>query len=226
MNEGREPLAPLLLNESIGLIMRAGTGQAWPNLGGASSVLLIFAALLFSSQLALAQFTQQGPKLVGSLPLSGTEQGSSVALSADGNTVIVGGPFDSNTGAAWVFTQSGTVWTQQGSKLVGSGAVGNAQQGRSVALSADGNTAIVGGPIDNSGVGAAWVFVQAPTVTAIAPTSGTTQARRFVHEAIADDIGVGGTSANHLAFIVLADEAGFQCRVQDKLLEFTTYLVA
>jgi uncharacterized repeat protein (TIGR03803 family) len=42
--------------------MRAGTGQAWPNLGG-PSVLLIFAALFFSSQLALAQFTQQGPKV-------------------------------------------------------------------------------------------------------------------------------------------------------------------
>jgi hypothetical protein len=33
------------------------------SLFGAS--ILIFAALLFSSQLALAQFTQQGPKLVG-----------------------------------------------------------------------------------------------------------------------------------------------------------------
>jgi uncharacterized repeat protein (TIGR03803 family) len=43
--------------------MRAGTGQAWPNSGGAS-LFLIFAALLFSSQLALAQFTQPGPELV------------------------------------------------------------------------------------------------------------------------------------------------------------------
>ena len=50
-----------------------------------------------------------------------------------------------NAGAAWVFTRSGGVWTQQGSKLVGT-ARGNAQQGISVALSADGNTAIVGGP--------------------------------------------------------------------------------
>jgi len=30
----------------------------------------------------------------------------------------------------------------------------------SVALSADGNTAVVGGPYDNNFVGAAWVFVQ------------------------------------------------------------------
>jgi hypothetical protein len=61
-------------------------------------------------------------------------------------------------GAAWVFTRSGGVWSQQGSKLVGTGAVGPAGQGRSVALSADGNTAIVGGPADNTNIGAAWVF--------------------------------------------------------------------
>jgi hypothetical protein len=40
--------------------------------------------------------------------------------------------------------------TQQGSKLVGTGALG-AAQGISVALSGDGNTAIVGGPGDNYG---------------------------------------------------------------------------
>jgi len=65
-------------------------------------------------------------------------------------------------GAAWVFTRSGGVWSQQGKKLVGTGAVGYAgpNQGFSVALSADGDTAIVGGPGDNSNAGAAWVFVQ------------------------------------------------------------------
>jgi hypothetical protein len=89
------------------------------------------------------------------------EQGNSVALSADGNTAIVGGPDDnSEAGAVWVFTQSGGVWTQQGSKLVGGGAIGSAAQGFSVALSADGNTAILGGPDDNANAGAAWVFTR------------------------------------------------------------------
>ena len=36
---------------------------------------------------------------------------------------------NSNAGAAWVFTRSGGVWTQQGKKLVGTGAVGAAHQG-------------------------------------------------------------------------------------------------
>ena len=110
-------------------------------------------------------WTQQGTKLVGQDAAGPAGQGSSVALSADGNTAIVGGIQDSNvTGAAWVFTRSGSVWTQQGAKLVGTGAVGAAQQGSSVALSADGNTAIVGGNQDSNFTGAAWVFTRSGSV--------------------------------------------------------------
>ena len=53
-------------------------------------------------------------------------------------------------GAAWVFTRSAGVWTQQGNKLVSTDAVG--RQGTSVALSADGNIAILGGFSDDGGV--------------------------------------------------------------------------
>ncbi len=124
-------------------------------IGLAPVVVLIF------SQLALAQFTQQGPKLVGTGASGMAQQGQSVALSADGNTTIVGGNGDnSSAGAAWVWTRTGGVWTQQGGKLVGTGAIGNALQGQSVALSADGNTAIVGGNGDNSYAGAAWVWTR------------------------------------------------------------------
>jgi hypothetical protein len=77
------------------------------------------------------------------------------------------------TGAVWVYTRSNGVWTQQGSKLVGTGAVGMAAQGYSVALSADGSTAIVGGQAYNASTGAAWVFVQpslqvTPTIDMVA----------------------------------------------------------
>lgn len=89
--------------------------------------------------------------------------GASVALSGDGNTALIGGPGDADgVGAAWVFTRAVSGWTQQGSKLIGTGAIGLAAQGTAVALSADGNTAIVGGYGDNfvggSSIGAAWVF--------------------------------------------------------------------
>jgi len=106
------------------------------------------------------QWTQQGNKLVGTNTWQGAEQGTSVALSADGNTAIVGGPGDNDgLGAAWVFTRSGGVWTQQGPKVV---ANGSGMQGYSVALSGDGNRALVGGPIGplGNGTGAAWAFTR------------------------------------------------------------------
>jgi hypothetical protein len=104
---------------------------------------------------------QQGAKMVGTGAVGSARQGSSVALSADGETAVVGGVGDNSyTGAAWAFTSSGGVWTQQGAKLVGTGAVGSASQGHSVALSADGSTAMVGGPHDNSHNGAAWAYTR------------------------------------------------------------------
>jgi hypothetical protein len=68
-----------------------------------------------------------------------------VALSPDGNTALIGGPGDnSSAGAAWVFTRSGSTWTQQGKKLTVANETGGSQFGSSVALSANGNTALSG----------------------------------------------------------------------------------
>ena len=106
-------------------------------------------------------WAQQGKKLVGIGSAGWPGQGSSVALSADGNTAIVGGRFADNlAGAAWIFARSGSVWSQQGSKIVGTGAVGGALQGQSVSLSGNGSVAVVGGSDDNGRAGAAWVFVR------------------------------------------------------------------
>jgi hypothetical protein len=106
-------------------------------------------------------WTQQGGKLVGTGNTGASQQGISVSLSADGNTALVGGNADNtNRGAAWIYTRSGSTWTQQGTKLVGTGNVGASQQGISVSLSADGNTAMVGGYIDNNQIGAAWVYTR------------------------------------------------------------------
>ena len=111
-------------------------------------------------------WTQQGEKLVGSGAANPAWQGLSVALSRDGNSALIGGPFDTNgnLGAAWVFTRAGNVWTQQGEKLVGTGVVGYATQGISVALSGNGSTALVGGYDDNNHLGAAWVFTRTTAV--------------------------------------------------------------
>src|SRR5262249_53111953 len=106
----------------------------------------------------------QQAKLVGTGAVGFVRQGTSVALSSDGNTAIVGGPLDSSsTGAAWVFTRSGGAWSPRGGKVVRSGAGAKGREGTSVALSC--NTAIVGGLGDNLGAGAAWAFVASPTGT-------------------------------------------------------------
>jgi FG-GAP repeat protein len=107
-----------------------------------------------------ATWTQQGAKLTANDGSSYRYFGNSVAVSADGNTALIGGPFDNNyVGAAWVFTRASANWTQKGPKLTASDETGQGQFGYSVALSADGNTALIGSPFDNGIVGAAWVFV-------------------------------------------------------------------
>ncbi len=135
-------------------------------------------------------WSQQGSKLVGSGAVGAAEQGHGVALSSNGNTALVGGPNDNkSTGAAWVFTRSGTTWSQEGSKLVGSGAVGAARQGSSVALAANGTTALLGGPEDNGGAGAAWPFALMVTAPAVVtkPASGITSTTATLNATVNPD---------------------------------------
>src|SRR4029077_3001429 len=100
-----------------------------------------------------------GPMLSPSYETGGGRIGTSVAVSEDGNTALVGAPGDNGSqGAAWVFTRSASgAWEQQGDKLIPYDRVGNGGFGQSVALSADGNTALIGGAFDDN-IGAAWVF--------------------------------------------------------------------
>jgi trimeric autotransporter adhesin len=91
--------------------------------------------------------------------------GSGVALSKDGKTALIGGPGDNGgVGAAWVFRRAGSTWTQKGEKLIGGGEIDNGAFGFSVALSSNGNTALVGAPSDRSCVGAAWVFLHSGSI--------------------------------------------------------------
>src|SRR2546426_9180335 len=88
-------------------------------------LLLLLALCCLMPSPAKGQFIQQGNKLVGTGGVGSSRQGYSASISADGNTAIMGGVEDNvDAGAAWVYTRSGGVWAQQGSKLVGTGAVG------------------------------------------------------------------------------------------------------
>jgi hypothetical protein len=122
----------------------------------------------------------------------GNQLGTAVALSADGNTLVVGASGEdsaakgvngtskdhaSNTGAVYVFTRDGKGWKQQ-AYLKASNAAGGAQFGSSLSLSANGNLLAVGAPGEASAAtgingnqnddsmpssGAAYVFARAGT---------------------------------------------------------------
>lgn len=114
-------------------------------------------------------YVQQSSKLTprDGNPGGGPSFGSAMALSQNGNTALIGGSGDtSQDGAAWVFTRSGTTWSQQGPKLMPSDETNvpsGGGFGTSVALSADGNTALIGAPFDAGDAGAAWSFVRSGT---------------------------------------------------------------
>ena len=149
-----------------------------------------------------AGWSQQGPQLAGSGEVGPGQLGSSVALSGDGNTALVGGWQDNHeVGAAWVFTRSGESWAQQGQKLVGSGTCGLPTIGNAVALSADGNTALIAGFYDCD-VGAVWTFAR----------SGSTWSQQGSKLRASGEIGKGffgssiGLSANGETALIGAKE--------------------
>ena len=83
--------------------------------------------------------------------------GTAVAISGDGNTLIVGAQYESGTGSAYIFTRSGTNWNEQ-QKIQASDKGQNDNFGRSVAISENGNTAIVGAWFADVVVGANTLF--------------------------------------------------------------------
>lgn len=112
----------------------------------------------------LTPIMQQGPKLIGTgaTPVS---QGIAIALSADGNTLASGGNsyYTVVPSGIWIFTRTAGVWSQEGTKLLAVGEIGNAHltnDNGGIAISADGNTVVAGGPTDNSNQGAVWVFTR------------------------------------------------------------------
>ena len=103
----------------------------------------------------------QQAKVVASDAAAGDRFGQYVAIDSD--TLVVGADGENSyAGAVYVFTRSGTSWSQQ-AKLVASDAAASAYFGNSVAI--EGDTMVAGayrsGAVD--GVGAAYVFTRSGT---------------------------------------------------------------
>lgn len=130
-------------------VKRAGQGV----LAGAGAGLLV--GVLASAGVLV--FGPERPiehvKLASEDAAVGDQFGAYVAISGD--SVLVGAPENddagSNSGSAYVFARSGSGWTQQ-AKLGDADAELGDQFGRAVAI--DGNTAIVGIPLDDDVIGA------------------------------------------------------------------------
>jgi hypothetical protein len=131
--------------------------------------------------------------------------GWATALSADGNTLIVGARTDNNNvGAAYIYTRNGDSWNME-ARLSGLDAQGQANQGASVAITADGNMAVVGGDGDNNATGAAWIYTRSDKgwtqqgqkiVTAATPRQ-TVQGSIVAVSADGSTVVVSGSSQNN-----------------------------
>ena len=117
-------------------------------------------ALIFAYQDDTWVFQQ---KLLVSDRVASDWFGNSVSLSSDGNTALIGAyrasPKGTDSGAAYIFTRSGSTWTQQTKIFPGDG-VSSDYFGTSVSLSSDGNTALVGAHGNSSYTGAAYIFTR------------------------------------------------------------------
>ncbi len=93
-------------------------------------------------------------------PGAGAEDGNSVALSANGQVALLGapegGPFQD--GVAFIYAESGGTWSSAPAASFLGPTASDAWLGQSVALSANGQVALLGAPI--GGDGAAYLFTE------------------------------------------------------------------
>ena len=90
---------------------------------------------------------------------AGDEFGTSVSVSGD--TAVVGAPFQNDIqGSAYVFVRTGTSWTEQQQLAASDGVAGDSF---GIAVTVNGDTAVVGANNTNFGQGTVYVFVRTGT---------------------------------------------------------------
>lgn len=119
--------------------------------------------------------------------------GDSVSFSGDSNTMLIGDPCDGNpleawcghgvcdpglAGAAWIYGRSDSGWSEEQKIVPTDAPAGPVDFGKSVSLSSDGSTALIGAP---GGDGHAWIYMntntnlaRTTTTTSTTPTTPTT----------------------------------------------------
>ncbi|HTR89982.1 MAG TPA: FG-GAP repeat protein, partial [Solirubrobacteraceae bacterium] len=152
-NEGEE--GPAAFGDSVALSADGGTalvGAPFDAEGRGAAWVFVYGE---------GHWTQVA-KLTGGQEETGPGRfGRAVALSADGATALVGAPGDrAGGGSVWLFQLSGGRWSRM-ARLTPGQEQGVGHFGRGLALSGDGDTALVGAPGEGAGkVGGAWVFTR------------------------------------------------------------------
>jgi hypothetical protein len=150
----------------------------------------------------------EGQKMLASDGKVNTSLGT--AISVDGNTALIGAEGDNDNGAmsgsAYVFTRTGTTWTQQEKLLASDGAP---EDNFGVMVSLSGDTALIGAFYDNDNgahSGSAYVYTRSGT-------TWTQQAKLLPLDGVADaQFGVATAISGDTAFIGANrdDDMGFQ----------------
>jgi hypothetical protein len=106
-----------------------------------------------------SSWTQQTELTAAELPAS-SNLGDAVALSADGSTALVGAPYGSSGGTAYLYRDDGSSWTQEAQlgPIEAEGHSPGGWFGITVALNRDGSVALVGSPLFEGDLGAAFAF--------------------------------------------------------------------
>ncbi|MCT4664594.1 MAG: FG-GAP repeat protein [Flavobacteriales bacterium] len=101
----------------------------------------------------------QDQKIIPTNNVGAGKFGRSIALNSDGTTLSVGSYTDNNSiGAVYIYSLNGSnVWVQN-QKIIPTNAIGASEFGTSLDFSNDGSRMIIGAPIDNSKIGAAYLY--------------------------------------------------------------------
>lgn len=148
-----------------GRTLAVGAPEEDSNRGGAASVEPAGAGVAENSG-AVYVFTREAQAWVQQAfikalaPAPGDEFGHSLALSADGDTLAVGAPFEGSSGAVFVWQRQGSAW-RLGQRVQAADTRTSSIFGSALALSASGQVLAVGDPGEDSqgsNSGAAYVF--------------------------------------------------------------------
>ena len=186
----RGPLAALLAVTLLGCLFcpLAAAAAAAPNA----------AAPDFSARTLLARLALRQAELTAGAGVAADDIfGCSVAISGD--TALVGARYEATpgkdeAGAAYVFTRSAGVWTQEAKLIAADGAAGD-RFGYAVAIAGD--TALVGAPLHDvagqANAGAAYVFTRSAGVWAAEQT--LTAADAAAYDAFGYSVALSGDTA-------------------------------